>query len=349
MADVAGKTPQEKRAATPPGCGAGPSLVDGFGRRMKYLRVSATDRCNFRCTYCRPAVEKFKRHDELLTFEEIEKIVRLMAGLGLSKLRLTGGEPLVRKGIIDLVAMLAAVPGIEDMAMTTNGVFLDKYAVGLKDAGLKRINVSLDTLKSERFERLTRGGDINKVFAGLDASAGAGLLPIKLNAVLMKGFNDDEVADLIDFASERGFTMRFIECMPMRDGMEWKDNFISVDDILARPDVAERVDVTKAPKRSNAPSIYLPLRSGTGDVGFITPMSRRFCEDCNRLRLTADGRLRACLPSDKDLDLKAAFNAGGAPDELEAMIRRAVLLKPEAGEYNYNESGHGRDMVEIGG
>ncbi|MEE8575205.1 MAG: GTP 3',8-cyclase MoaA [Thermodesulfobacteriota bacterium] len=327
----------------------GSNLTDSFGRTMKYLRVSLTDRCNFRCTYCRPEVEKTKRHEDLLTFEEMTGVVAMMVRLGITKVRLTGGEPLVRKGAVDLVRMLADIPGIQDLAMTTNAVFLDKYAVGLKEAGLNRINVSLDTLNPERFAKLTGGGDIATVFAGIDAAVEAGLLPIKLNAVLMKGFNDDEAATLIDYASKRGFTLRFIECMPMRDGLGWDDYYISAADILKRSDVAERVDASVAPKSTDAPSLYLPLKDGSGEVGFIAPMSKRFCDACNRLRLTADGRLRSCLPADKDVDLKAAFVKGADSTEIEALIRGAVLLKPESGEYNFDSEGHERNMVDIGG
>lgn len=324
-------------------------MKDKFGRHIKYLRVSLTDRCNFRCTYCRPENVDTKCHDDLLTFEEILTLVRLMVGLGINKVRLTGGEPLVRKNADRLVEMLSGLDGIEDLAMTTNAVFLDRYARPLVRAGLKRVNVSLDTLNPERFNKLTCGGELSDVLKGIDAAIEAGLAPLKLNTVVMRGFNDDELPDIIDYSAERGFTVRFIEFMPMSNGLEWEKSYLSTEDILKMPEIIKRVDISSVPEQSNSASFYLPLRGGKGELGLITPMSKRFCDICDRLRLTADGRLRSCLPTDEDVDIKEALRSSASDAELVALIRKAVLLKPELGEYNFSESGHDRSMVEIGG
>ncbi len=324
-------------------------MKDKFDRRIRYLRVSLTDRCNFKCTYCRPENAVTKHHDDLLTFEETLKVVSLMVGLGINKVRLTGGEPLVRKNADRLVAMLSGIDGIEDLAMTTNAVLLDRYARPLVEAGLKRVNVSLDTLNPKRFNTLTCGGELADVLKGIDAAVDAGLTPLKLNTVVMRGFNDDELPAIIDFASKRGFTARFIEFMPMSNGLDWEKSYLSTEDILKMPGIIERVDIGSAPEQKNTASLYLPLKNGKGEVGLITPMSKRFCDICNRLRLTADGRLRSCLPTDKDVDIKEALRSNASDEELVALIRKAVLLKPEVGEYNFGGSGHDRSMVEIGG
>lgn len=324
-------------------------MKDKFDRQIKYLRVSLTDRCNFKCTYCRPENAMTKHHDDLLTFEETLKVVSIMVGLGINKVRLTGGEPLVRKNADRLVSMLSGIRGIEDLAMTTNAVFLDRYARPLAKAGLKRVNVSLDTLNPERFNKLTCGGELDDVLRGIDAAVEAGLTPLKLNTVVMRGFNDSELPAIIDFAAERGFTARFIEFMPMSNGLDWEKSYLSTEDILKMPGIIERVDISSVPEQENSASLYLPLKNGKGEAGFITPMSKRFCDICNRLRLTADGRLRSCLPTDKDVDIKEALRSNVSDEELVALIRQAVLLKPEVGEYNFDKSGHDRSMVEIGG
>ncbi|MEE9542569.1 MAG: GTP 3',8-cyclase MoaA [Thermodesulfobacteriota bacterium] len=324
-------------------------MKDRFERRIKYLRVSLTDRCNFKCTYCRPETAESMCHGDLLTFEEVLKVVTLMVGLGINKVRLTGGEPLVRKNADRLVKMIADIDGIDDLAMTTNAVFLDRYARPLKEAGLDRVNISLDTLDPKRFKELTCGGELKEVLRGIDAAVEAGLTPLKLNTVVMRGFNDLELPAIIDFAAKRNFTVRFIEFMPMSNGLDWEKSYISTEEILKRPEVRERLQLDATPEQINTASLYIPLKEGNGEVGLITPMSKRFCDICNRLRLTADGRLRSCLPTDKDVDIKEALRSGASDDELIELVRRAVLLKPEVGEYNYSETGHDKSMVEIGG
>ena len=324
-------------------------LSDRFGRRISYLRVSVTDRCNHRCTYCAPLMEKFKKREEILSFDEIKRIIRLMAGMGVKKVRLTGGEPLVRKDVEILVEMLAKIPGIEDLTMTTNASLLSKLARQLKENGLKRVNISLDTLRAGRFRDISGGGELKPVLDGIDAAIKEGLTPIKFNTVLLRGGNEDELADIIDFAAERDITVRFIELMPMSDRIDWKSHYLSIDEVLKRGDIRERVDVAATPQKGKTAAYSLPLMSGRGSVGFISPMSNRFCDQCNRMRLTADGKLRSCLPSDMDIDLKTALKNNSSDDELSALIKKAVLIKPEMGVYTFTGEDRERSMIHIGG
>ncbi len=334
---------------------ASPVITDRFGRTLNYLRVSVTDRCNHRCTYCAPSEDKFaqKKRAEILSFQEIARVVRLMADLGVTKVRLTGGEPLVRKDIEKLVGWIAEMRGIEDLAMTTNATLLRKYAGLLKENGLGRINISIDTLDPERFRMVTGGGELKPVLEGIDEAIKVGLAPIKLNTVIMKGVNDHELASMIDFAGERGITVRFIEFMPMREGVDWKKFYLPVEDVLKRDDIRERVDTSavaeKIDAKNKVAAYSLPLLNGKGKAGFISPMSNRFCDACNRLRLTSDGRLRSCLPADMDVDMRAALRDNASDENLIALIKKAVLLKPEEGEYNYEEDGRQRSMIDIGG
>jgi len=324
-------------------------LQDRFHRKLSYLRISVTDRCNMRCDYCRPSADAYKAesHANILSFEEIERIARVAAGLGVNKIRITGGEPLVRRDLPVLIQQLANIPGITDLAMSTNATLLEKYAQDLADAGLNRINVSLDSLNPLRFRSLT-GGELAPVLAGLQAAKDAGLAPIKLNTVLMKGINDDEVADIIDFASKIGVTVRFIELMPMKQGLDWDQHYISVDDILKRDDVRERINISRM-NMGNTAARYLPLSDGSGEVGFITPMSERFCEGCNRLRLTSDGGLRSCLPEDSHINMRDMIRHGGSDDDIRSVFFRSALMKPEVGSYAFDASTDKRSMIHIGG
>ncbi len=324
-------------------------LHDSFGRRLNYLRISVTDRCNMRCDYCRPAADAYRAEprSHILQFEEIERIVRVAAGLGVNKVRITGGEPLVRKDLPDLIAKIAAIDGIIDLAMTSNATYLAKHAQALKDAGLHRINISLDTLHPLRFQKLT-GSDLQPVLDGIQAAKGVGLLPIKLNTVLMKGINEDEVAELIDFATAMGATIRFIELMPMKQGMDWDKHYVSIEDVLRRDDVRARVEVGDM-TTGNTAARYLPLKHGKGEVGFIMPMSDRFCEGCNRLRLTADGGLRSCLPADKHMNLRDVLRGGGTDDDIRSVFMRSALMKPEIGIYDFSADVDKRSMIHVGG
>jgi len=326
-------------------------LIDRFGRRMSYLRISVTDRCNLKCHYCRPGKDAFCpiAHESVLSFEEIARVVYIAASLGVNKVRLTGGEPLVRRGIPNLVSMLKEIPAIRDLALSTNAVLLERYAGALADAGLKRLNISLDSLHPERFRKLSGGGKLETVLQGIRAAVECGFSPIKVNVVVMRGVNDDEIADLIDFGGDQGVQMRFIEFMPLCDGRSWAESHVPVSEMLAAPDVRRRLADVPAEHDGHAAARYIPLASGKGDVGFISPMSNRFCDGCNRLRLTADGKIRACLPADDEEDARAVMRGGGSDEDIAASFRRAVLMKPEVGVYNFEEQGRARSMIQIGG
>lgn len=326
-------------------------LIDRFGRQMNYLRISVTDRCNLKCSYCRPTDHSFCElaHAQVLTFEEIERVVRVAASMGVNKVRLTGGEPLVRRGIPSLIQMLKDIPGIHDMALSTNAMLLEKQAQDLADAGLSRINISLDSIQPERFKELTGGGKLEIALNGIRKAVEVGFSPIKVNAVVMRGVNENEIADMIDFASDAGVQMRFIEFMPLCDGNSWSDSHMPVAEMLSMPGVRERLADFPADHDGHAAARYIPLANGTGDAGFISPMSNRFCDGCNRLRLTADGKIRACLPADDEVDVRSVLRTGGSDTDIEQSLRHAVLMKPEVGVYNFEEQGRERSMVQIGG
>ncbi|MHB1414130.1 MAG: GTP 3',8-cyclase MoaA [Chloroflexota bacterium] len=328
-------------------------INDAFNRPINYLRISVTDRCNLRCLYCMPAegVQACK-HEDLLTYEEIELVVRAAASLGLSKVRLTGGEPLVRANFTDLVRKIAAVPGIDDLAATTNGVMLAAKAADLAAAGLKRVNVSLDTLRPERFAQLTRVDALPRVLEGIEAAQAAGLRPVKINTVVVRGFNDDEVADLARTTLERDWHVRFIELMPLGESEAWKDNgYVPTSEVRALVEVLGQLEAADgaAPRAGNGPARYYRLPGARGTIGFISPVSEHFCFQCNRLRLTADGRLRPCLLRQDEVDLRAALRAGAGVEEIAEFIREAVRLKPEGHRLVEHELPRGRTMSQIGG
>lgn len=327
---------------------------DGFGREIDYLRISVTDRCNLRCRYCMPAEGVVAlRHDDILRYEEIERLARAAAELGISKIRLTGGEPLVRRGIVDLVAALAAIPGIRDLSMTTNGTLLAPMAVSLAQAGLNRVNVSLDTLDAARYADITRGGSLEAALAGIAAAEAAGLLPLKINAVATRGFNDDELAALAALTLEHDWHVRFIELMPLNDGsVAFEVGYIPADEIRAvlRAAYGELIPVATADQPAwNGPAEYVRLPGGRGMVGIITPVSAHFCARCNRLRLTADGKLRMCLFSDQEIDVRAALRSGASPEALQDLLRQAVAAKPAGHHLAAHEVPHDRVMSQIGG
>ena len=308
-------------------------LIDNFQRRISYLRVSVTDRCNLRCQYCMPAegIPAAARQD-LLSYEEIHRIVASFVRFGVSHVRLTGGEPLLRKKLATLVSMLASLPGLEDLSITTNGMLLKQYASQLAAAGLKRLNISLDSLDSKRFETITRGGNLKDVLAGIDRAIESGLAPIKLNMVVMRGRNEDELLEFVNLACSRGLIIRFIECMPMADVGLWnRDHFISTDAIKKTIEAVYPLEPDSVP--GSGPAVYFRVR-GTGAIlGFISPLTPKFCEVCNRVRLTALGRLRLCLDHEDHLDLKALLRAGATDEELGAQIASAILRKPEKNRF----------------
>jgi cyclic pyranopterin phosphate synthase len=317
---------------TPPGGTAGGALVDAFGRVHNNLRVSVTDRCNLRCTYCMPEDVTFRDRAELLTFEEIAAFVRAAAPLGVDKVRLTGGEPLVRKGLHALVRLIDAIPGIADLGLTTNGLLLAGQARALFEAGLRRLNVSLDTLDPVRFRALTRRDGLDRVLAGLAAARRIGFAPIKVNAVAIRGFAEHDVVPLARYARDNGFELRFIEYMPIGADTWEREKVVFAQEILDR--VADAVGpldpVTHDP---SAPAQDYAYRDGGGTVGVIASVSRPFCRSCNRLRLTADGKLRNCLFARDETDVKgflraATIDQGGIAEAL----RRSVWAKREGHE-----------------
>ena len=331
---------------------AAPPLVDSFGRVHDNLRVSVTDRCNIRCFYCMPeSGAQFVRRAEILDFEEIERFVRIAAGLGIAKVRVTGGEPLVRRDLPLLVRRLAAIPGIADLALTTNGVLLGELAAPLYDAGLRRLNVHLDTLDRERFLRITRRNDLHRVLEGLRAAKRAGFSSIKLNAVAVKNLVEPDIVPLARFARENGFEARFIEFMPLDAQNLWdRSKVLMADDILAilSREVAPLVPVPDPDPR--APASEYEYADGGGRVGFIASVSKPFCMNCNRFRLTADGKLRYCLFAIEEDDVKALMRTGASDEEIAALIRRNVAGKWEGHEINSAKFvAPPRPMYSIGG
>jgi cyclic pyranopterin phosphate synthase len=303
-------------------------MTDGFGRRIEYLRVSVTDKCNLRCVYCMPEEGlPWLRRDQLLSYEEIAEIVRVMAGMGLRRVRITGGEPLVRRDLASLVRMIRAVPQIEDVALSTNAVLLEEQAEELRRAGVDRLNVSLDSLRPERVEAIARRpGSAEAIFRGLEAAERAGFSPIKVNCVVMRGRNDDEVADFAELTRRRPWHVRFIEVMPTGDNLGVsRDEYVPSDEILAR--VAEVGELRPVPgPAGNGPARYFAFAGAAGTVGVITPMSHNYCDRCNRMRLTADGQLRPCLFGGLQTDLRGPLRRG---EPVEPLVRHTLAVKPE--------------------
>jgi cyclic pyranopterin phosphate synthase len=303
-------------------------LVDSFGRRVEYLRISVTDKCNLRCVYCMPEEGlPWLKKDQLLTYEEIRDIVGVLAPLGLKRVRLTGGEPLVRQDLPQLVELLARVPGIDDLSISTNGVLLDGLASSLKAAGATRVNISLDSFRKDRVDALARrAGTYERVLAGLRAAEQAGLGPIKINVVLIKGKNDDEIVDFAEVTRTHPWHVRFIEIMPTGSNLDLSDqNFLSCQEALAMLREVAELEPTQGPS-GNGPASYFRFSGAMGTIGVITPMSHSFCDGCNRLRLTADGMLRPCLFGDLQANLRDPLRAG---EDLLPIIRNTLKIKPE--------------------
>jgi len=329
-----------------------PPLIDGFGRVHDNLRLSVTDRCNIRCFYCMPETGvEFVERGEILDFEEIERFARIGAGLGLTKLRVTGGEPLVRRDLPLLIERLARIPGIRDLALTTNGVLLEALAQPLYEAGLRRLNVHLDTLDRDRFRAITRRDCLDRVFAGLDAAARLGYAAIKLNVVAVKNLIEPDIVPLARFGRERGFEVRYIEFMPLDAQNLWdRSKVLLADEMIAMlsREVAPLVPVPDPDPR--APATAYRFADGIGRVGFIASVSRPFCGNCNRLRLTADGKLRYCLFALEEDDIKAKLRSGADDDEIAALIRQNVARKWSGHEINSARFvAPPRPMYSIGG
>ena len=326
-------------------------LRDGHGRLIQDLRVSVTDRCNFRCQYCMPADGlPWLDRDEILRFEEIERVVALMARMGVTDLRLTGGEPLVRREFPRLVSMLSRVEGLEDLSLTTNGYLLERDAAALVDAGITRVNVSIDSLQRDRFFELTRRDSLPQVLGGLEAIGSfPQVTPIKVNAVALRGFTEEEALPFAEFARSTSYQVRFIEFMPLDGDHAWtSDQVLPGDEIRA---IIDRVHpLEELPREPHSTARVFRFRDGPGEIGFINPVSEPFCADCNRIRLTADGKLRTCLFSIHETDLRIPLRDGSSDAELERIVRDAVWrkeLKHHVGEPGFRQPP--RTMSAIGG
>src|SRR6266545_1085933 len=296
-------------------------LVDAYQRPIQDLRISVTDRCNFRCTYCMPLDEyEWIDKKEILTFEEITRLARLFIQLGVEKVRLTGGEPLVRQDLAVLVQELSALEGLKDLCLTTNGALLGEKMEALKKAGLRRVNISIDTLDAEKFKRMTKRGDLNKVLEGIFAAKKAGIAPIKLNAVIERGVNDDDILPLVEFSRTHGFAMRFIEYMDVGNSNNWTSaKLVKKKEIIEK--IAARYPVKEVGRgRGSAPSVDYEFVDGEGDVGVIASVTEPFCSSCTRIRLTADGKIVTCLFSHVGHDIKARLRAGASDQEISEFI-----------------------------
>jgi GTP 3',8-cyclase len=328
-------------------------LSDSFQRPINYLRVSVTDRCNFRCVYCMPeeGVTSIP-HNLILTYEELLTIIRASAELGINRVRITGGEPLVRMGIVDFVRMVAAIPGMKDVSMTTNGIYLAKYAADLKKAGLNRVNISLDTLRPEKFKNICRAikpeEGLAQVLAGIETSRQVGLEPVKINMVVMAGVNDDEILDFARKTIDDGWHVRFIELMPYTGHNGKTPAGLSYHDIKKRLNVLGKMEPYKHDK-GNGPARYYQFAGAKGTIGFITAISEHFCVSCNRLRLTADGKMRPCLMSETMIDLREPLRSGISNGQLKELIQAAVKAKPMGHHLTEGARPNDRPFCQVGG
>ncbi|WP_163652460.1 GTP 3',8-cyclase MoaA [Listeria sp. PSOL-1] len=330
-------------------------LNDRFGRRHDYIRISVTDRCNLRCVYCMPEEGlKFLPHEKVLSSTEIIDFMKIMVQFGIKKVRITGGEPLLRTDIVEIIAGISAIPEVEDIAITTNAMYLAKKAKALKEAGLTRVNISLDSLQADRFKEITRGGRLQKVIEGINKAEEIGFFPIKLNVVLIKGQNDDEILNFLKFTQDKEINIRFIEYMPIgQSGDSWKEKYLSLETIF---DVCKKAGLSYEPVDTisgNGPSENFRLNRAKGTFGLIHPVSSHFCDRCNRLRLTADGYIKACLYWDEELNIRPFIKE---PEKLIAIVQEAIDTKPENHEMALKlqgeETSHKptwRRMSQIGG
>lgn len=324
--------------------------LDRFGRDIGYLRISLTDRCNLRCVYCMPEDMTFRPRAELMQDDELLTLVRLCAELGFHKFRLTGGEPTVRANIVELVRGITQTPGVRSLSMTTNGLLLKQLAQPLAEAGLQRVNVSIDTLNAAKFKRLTRWGDVQDVWEGIVAAEAAGLVPMKLNAVIVRGYNESDVVDLAQLTLYHNWQMRFIEMMPFGDVADFQQS-----QVVSAQEMRSRIEAALGPlypvdggKLDGEARLYR-LTEGLGEVGFISSVTEPFCASCTRARLTADGKLRMCLLREYEMDLLTPLRAGATPDDLKALVLQAVYHKPWGHGLAHNKVPMNRVMSEIGG
>ncbi|MCU7798812.1 MAG: GTP 3',8-cyclase MoaA [gamma proteobacterium symbiont of Lucinoma myriamae] len=324
------------------------SLIDKYNRTIKYLRLSVTDRCDLRCFYCMPnGFDGYEEPEDWLNFDEIERVIASFTRLGVSSVRLTGGEPLVRKNLPELAKRLAALPGLDDLSLSTNAMQLGKHAEALYNAGISRINASLDTVDPVKFKTITQG-KLDKVVEGLLAAKAAGLNPIKINMVIMKGVNDDDVEDMVDFCKEHEFTLRFIETMPMGDtGRDAVDYYIDLHEIEAR--LEKKYELIPAVMAGAGPARYVQVAGTDLKIGFITPISQHFCDTCNRVRMSATGTLYMCLGDEHKYELRPLLRNGISDADLDQVIRDAINLKPLKHEFNEKPEKVVRFMSMTGG
>lgn len=324
--------------------------LDAFGRHIHYLRVSLTDKCNLRCVYCMPEQMVFRPTEELLTDDELFAVLRVMDRLGFDKYRLTGGEPTVRPSVVRIVREIASLPNTREIAMTTNGLKLERLADPLKAAGLRRVNISIDSLDPAKFKRITRWGDVRDVLAGIDAAERVGLTPVKLNAVVIRGFNEDDVVPLAALTLEHDWQFRFIEVMPFADVADFQQaSIVTTAEMMQRIQDALGALAPENDGRLDGEAKVYRLPNARGTVGFISPVTAPFCASCNRVRLTADGTLRLCLLKDGELDLKSPLRRGASEDDLAEMIRAAIWRKPWGHDLAHGVIPMNRIMSEIGG
>lgn len=326
-------------------------LIDQFGRRIRYLRVSVTDRCNLRCSYCMPAgPPEWEPLADHLTAPEIEQVIRVAARLGVERVRLTGGEPLLRPDLVEIAERIGAIPGINDLSLTTNGVFLARHAAALRSAGVNRVNVSLDSLDPAVFKNITGRDRHHEVVAGIEAAVRVGMKPVKLNIVALKGVNGSEILDFVAFAGETGVLLRFIEEMPMGTTEAWRpDQYFSCEAVRRQIETVHPLEPVDGIS-GNGPAHTYRIRGTDTLIGFITPISANFCPDCNRMRITPDGFIRPCLSPCDELDLRHALRNGGGDEAIEGLFRRAMTIKPERHAFQWQEPVvMFRTMSQIGG
>jgi GTP 3',8-cyclase len=311
------------------------SLIDRFGRKIHYLRISVTDRCDLRCVYCMSEDMEFVPRSQLLTLEEIARIGRCFVELGVAKIRITGGEPLTRRNVLSVFRDLGSLEGLDDFTLTTNGTLLSRYAQELKESGVTRINISLDTLKADRFKKITRVGDINKTLEGIEAAIKTGFKRIKINSVILKNRNHDEVLDLVRFATDRGLDISFIEEMPLGviGEHDRAETYYSSDHILE--DLQQHMEVLPTTEQTGGPSRYFRVTGSDTRIGFISPHSHNFCEECNRVRLTPEGRLLLCLGQEHSVDLRRVVRGNPDNDQvLKQAIIEAMDIKPKGHDFD---------------
>jgi len=330
-------------------------MLDKYSREINYLRVSITDRCNLHCVYCRPKEGiSVQGHEDILRYEEIIRVVSLAVRMGLVKVRVTGGEPLVRRGCVEFLDALKKINGLKDISLTTNGILLEEFAREICDTGITRINISLDSLDQDKYFRITNGGNLDAVLRGIIRAEEIGFSPIKINTVLIKGFNDNEALDFARLAVEKPFQVRFIELMPMgKTKLDYGEDYMPASQLIEKIGKHYALEPLKGKKnKSDGPAKIFKIKGGKGEIGFINPVSDHFCATCNRLRLTSDGKLRACLLNEAEIDLKKALRENCSDAELEKLIWDAVLLKPQKHDMVCTDNSLkkcSRIMSEIGG